>query len=252
MEMKAKILAVDDDPEFIVDLRTTLEEMGYQIVAAVNKMQAEEMTRDEKPDLIILGTVTPRGDAFLLNHWLRNSHQFNDIPIIVIDVPLEKRLLKGWRRDEGLRLDAEDYFCKPVEVTALATRIEKLLDKKTRKIKVLVADDHEVVREGIRALLSLQKDMQVVGEAIDGRDAVEKTLHLSPDIVLMDIIMPNMNGLEATRLICKECKKVRVFILTQYDDEENVLASKKVGAFGFVSKRSASSELLSAIRAAQA
>ena len=117
---------------------------------------------------------------------------------------------------------------------------------------MLVADDHEVVREGIRALLGLQKDMQLVGEAIDGRDAVEKTLHLLPDIVLMDIIMPNMNGLEATRLICKECKKVRVFILTQYDDEENVLASKKVGAFGFVSKRSASSELLSAIRAAQA
>jgi DNA-binding NarL/FixJ family response regulator len=252
MEKKAKILAVDDEPEFIVDLQTTLEEKGYQIVAASNKMQAEEMTRDENPDLIILGTVAPRGDAFLLNQWLRHSHQFNDIPIIVIDVPPEKRLIKGWRRDEGLRLDAEDYICKPVEVTALASRIEKLLDKTTRRIKVLVADDHEVVREGIRALLGLQKDMQLVGEAIDGRDAVEKTLHLLPDIVLMDIIMPNMNGLEATRLICKECKRVRVFILTQYDDEENVRASKEVGAFGFVSKRSASSQLLSAIRSAQA
>jgi len=252
MEMKAKILAVDNEPEFIVDLQTTLEEMGYQIVAASNKMQAEEMTRDENPDLIILGTVAPRGDAFLLNQWLRHSNQFNDIPIIVIDAPLEKQLIKGWRRDEGLRLDAEDYICKPIDVTALASRIEKLLDRTTRRIKVLVADDHEVVREGIRALLGLQKDMQLVGEAIDGRDAVEKTLHLSPDIVLMDIIMPNMNGLEATRLICKERKKVRVFILTQYDDEENVLASKQVGAFGFISKRSASSELLSAIRSAQA
>jgi len=176
----------------------------------------------------------------------------NIVLIHFFDKALEKRLLKGWRRDEGLRLEAEDYFCKPVEVTALASRIEKLLDKTTRRIKVLVADDHEVVREGIRALLSLQKDMQVVGEAIDGRDAVEKTLHLSPDIVLMDIIMPNMNGLEATKQICKECKKVRVFILTQYDDEENVRASKQVGAFGFVSKGSASSQLLSAIRSAHA
>ena len=120
------------------------------------------------------------------------------------------------------------------------------------KSRIIIVDDHEVVREGIRALLGLQKDMQLVGEAIDGRDAVEKTLHLLPDIVLMDIIMPNMNGLEATKQICKECKKVRVFMLTQYDDEENVRASKQVGASGFISKKSASSQLLAAIRSAQA
>lgn len=252
MENKPKILVVDDDPEFIVELEGTLEGKGYQMIAASNKIQAEEMTRDENPDFILLGTIAPRGDAFLLNQWLRHNPKFNDIPIIVIDVPEEKRLIKGWRRDEGLQLEAEDYFCKPVETKALATRIEKLLDKTRRRIKVLVADDHEVVREGIRALLSLQKDMQVVGEAIDGKDAVEKTLHLLPDIVLMDLIMPNMNGLDATKLISKECKKVRVFILTQYDDEENVLTSKQVGAFGFISKRSASSQLLSAIRSGQA
>jgi DNA-binding NarL/FixJ family response regulator len=115
---------------------------------------------------------------------------------------------------------------------------------------VLVADDHAVVREGIRTLVSLQKDMQVVGEAMDGRDAIEKTFQLLPDVVLMDIVMPGMNGLEATKQICKGCEHVKVLMLTQYDDEENVLASDQAGAFGFIPKKSASSQLLAGIRSA--
>ena len=79
---------------------------------------------------------------------------------------------------------------------------------------------------------------------------MEKTLQLLPDVVLMDIVMPGMNGLEATKQIYKGCEQVRVLMLTQYDDEENVLASKEAGAFGFIPKRSASSQLLTAIRAA--
>jgi DNA-binding NarL/FixJ family response regulator len=252
MEKKSKILVVDNDPEFISELQTSLKGKGLQALTAINKMRAKEMMHKEKPDLIVLGPIAPRGEAFLLHQWIRQSQQFSDIPIIVIDAPPEKRLISGWRRDEGLRLEAEDYIFKPVDTSALITRVEKLLDKATHRIKVLVADDHEVVREGIRALMSLQKDMQVVGEAVDGKDAVEKALHLSPDIVLMDIVMPNMNGLEATKQIRKESDRVRVLILTQYDDEENALASKRVGAFGFISKRSASSELLAAIRSAQA
>jgi DNA-binding NarL/FixJ family response regulator len=218
------------------------------VLTSANKAQAQEMARYEKPDLVVLGTIVPRGDAFLLHQWLRQSPQFSDLPLILVDAAPEKQLLKGWRMDEGLRLEAEDYFCKPVGPAALVPRIGKLLDRATRRIKVLVADDHAVVREGIRALLSLQRDMQVVGEAIDGRDAVEKTFQLLPDVVLMDIVMPGMNGLEATKQICKECEQVRVLMLTQYDDEENVLASDQAGAFGFIPKRSASSELLAAIR----
>jgi len=111
-----------------------------------------------------------------------------------------------------------------------------------------VVDDHAIIRDGIRALLAVQKDMQVVGEAVDGKDALEKALQLSPDVVLMDIVMPVMNGLEATKRICRECEQARVLMLTQYDDEENVLASSQVGAFGFIPKRSASSQLLAGIR----
>ncbi len=248
MEGRAKILVVDDELEFIVDLQASLQVEGYEVVAADNRGQAQEMMRYEKPDLIILGAIMPRGEAFSLHEWLKEGPSFRDVPLIVVDAPPEKHLIKGWCRDELMRLWAEDYFRRPIDPIALLPRIEKLLDRTTKRIKVLVADDHAVVREGIRTLLGLQKDMQVVAEAVDGRDAVEKTLNLLPDVVLMDIVMPGMNGLEATRQICKACKQSKVLMLTQYDDQENVLASEQAGAFGFVPKRSASSQLLAAIR----
>ena len=249
MEKRAKILVIDDEVEFTADLHAVLEAKAYHVVSASNREQAQEMVRREKPDLVILGTIMPRGDAFSLHQWLKQSPNFSQLPIIVLDATPEKQLVKGWRMDEGLRLEAEDYFRKPIKPAALLPQIEKLLDRATRKIKVLVVDDHTVVREGIHALVSLQRDMQVVGEAIDGREAVEKTHQLLPDVVLMDIVMPGMSGLEATKRICKECKQVRVLMLTQYDNEKNILASDQAGAFGFIPKRSASSELLAGIRA---
>jgi DNA-binding NarL/FixJ family response regulator len=250
MEKRVRILIVDDELEFTSDLQAKLEAKAYQVVVASNRLQAEEAVRSEKPELVILGTMLPRGDAFLLHQWLKQSPNCCNVPIIVLDAPIEKQLVKGWARHEGMRLETEDYFCKPIEPAVLVPLVEKLLDKITRRIKVLVADDHAVVREGIRALLSLQKDMQVVGEAVDGKEAAEKTRQLLPDVVLMDIVMPVMNGLDATKAICKECEQVRVLMLSQYDDEENVLASEQVGAFGFIPKKSASSQLLAAIRSA--
>jgi len=249
MEKRTKILVIDDEVEFTADLHAVLEAKAYHAVSAGNREQAQERLRREKPDLVILGTIMPRGDAFSLHQWLKQSPNFSQLPIIVLDATLEKQLVKGWRMDEGLRLEAEGYFRKPIKPAALLPQIEKLLDRATRKIKVLVVDDHTVVREGIHALVSLQRDMQVVGEAVDGREAVEKTHQLLPDVVLMDIVMPGMSGLEATKRICKECKQVRVLMLTQYDNEKNILASDQAGAFGFIPKRSASSELLAGIRA---
>ena len=250
MEKSVRILVVDDEPEFTAGLQAIFESKSYQVVTVSNRLQAEEAVRSAKPELVILGTMLPRGDAFLLHQWLKQSPNNTDLPMIVIDAPVEKQLVKGWTRHEGLQLEAEDFFCKPIEPAALVPLIEKLLDKITRRIKVLVADDHAVVREGIRALLSLQKDMQVVGEAVDGKEAAEKTLKLLPDVVLMDIVMPGMNGLEATKAISRECEQVKVLMLSQYDDEENMLASEQAGAFGFIPKKSASSQLLAAIRSA--
>jgi DNA-binding NarL/FixJ family response regulator len=246
-----KILIVDKEYVFCSDLKEVLDKKAYRVFIAENKKQAQETVRSQKPDLVILGTITPRGDAFLLHQWLKKIPAFNDLPLIVIDAPPEKQLTQGWRRDEGLRLEAEDYFCKPLKASALVPVVEKLLDETTRKIKVLVADDHAVVREGIRALVTLQKDMKIIGEAIDGKDAVDKVVQLVPDVVLMDIVMPGMSGIEATREINKKCSEVKVLMLSQYDDEENVLASTQAGAFAFIPKRSAGSQLLDAIRAAR-
>ena len=116
------------------------------------------------------------------------------------------------------------------------------------KIRVLVADDHAIVRDGIRALLALTEDIEVIGEAANGRDALKMVTRLSPDIVLMDIVMPLMDGLEATRRVHKEFPEAKVIVLTQYEDREYVLPVIEAGASGFISKAVASSELTSAIR----
>ena len=116
------------------------------------------------------------------------------------------------------------------------------------KIRVLITDDHAIVRDGICALLALTGDIEAVGEATDGREALEMVKKLVPDVVLMDIAMPLMNGLEATRRIHKEFPQTKVIVLTQYEDREYVLPVIEAGAGGFVSKTAASSELTSAIR----
>ena len=243
------ILIVDDDIEFTQALKATLEDKAYSVVTALNRQQAEEMIRSQEPDMIILGTIMPRGDAFLFHRWLKQTLGFSNLPTMVINAPPEKQLTKGWRMEEGMQCDAEDFLARPVELTALMPRIQKLLDKEAAKrIRVLIVDDHAVVRDGIRALLSLQRDMQVIGEAVNGKEALEKTIELVPDVVLMDIVMPVMNGLEAAEEIGKECPLAKVLMLTQYDDEENVLASRQAGAVGFIPKAAASSRLLSGIR----
>src|SRR4030067_1798870 len=119
------------------------------------------------------------------------------------------------------------------------------------KIKVLVVDDHAIMRDGIRALLGLHDDIEVVGEASEGKEAVEKAQELVPDVVIMDIAMPGMGGLEATRRIKKKNPKIKVLVLTQHDNKEYILSVIKAGASGYVPKRALGSELVSAIHAVQ-
>lgn len=116
------------------------------------------------------------------------------------------------------------------------------------KIRVLVVDDHIIVRDGICSLLRLTSDIETVGEAANGREAIEMASKLRPDLVLMDISMPIMGGVEATRRICKEFPGTKVLVLTQHDDSEHVFAAIEAGAYGFISKTAASSELTSGIR----
>ena len=117
------------------------------------------------------------------------------------------------------------------------------------KIKVLLVDDHAIMREGIRALLALQEDIKIVGEASEGKEAIEKTGQLHPDVVVMDIAMQGMDGLEATRRITKQYPKTKVVVLTQYDNKEYILSAVKAGSTGYVPKSALGSEVVSAIRA---
>lgn len=117
------------------------------------------------------------------------------------------------------------------------------------KIKVLLAEDHVVVREGIRDLIQREEDMEVAGEASDGAEAVEMVQRLKPDVVLMDIAMPGLSGIEATKQIKQSCSSVSVLVLTAYDNEEFIFAMLEAKAAGYLLKNVRGQELLSAIRA---
>lgn len=115
-------------------------------------------------------------------------------------------------------------------------------------IRVLVVDDHAILRDGIRSILESQDDIIVIGEASDGVEALEYVKKLLPDIVLMDISMPKINGLEATRLIKERFPSIKVLILTQHDNREYITPALQAGAAGYVLKRSGRREMLNALR----
>ena len=117
-----------------------------------------------------------------------------------------------------------------------------------KKIALLLADDHAVVRQGLRALLEAEGDMVVVGEAENGREAVILAKKTLPDVVVMDVAMPGMNGLEATRQIVKNVPSAKVLVLTSYGDDDYVTQLMGAGAVGYLLKQTAAAELLKAIR----
>jgi two-component system, NarL family, response regulator NreC len=116
-------------------------------------------------------------------------------------------------------------------------------------IRILLADDHTMVREGLRALLERQADLEIVAEASDGRECMQFAEELSPDVVMMDIAMPRMNGIEATRRIMAARPLTSVVILSMHQDESYVLQSLKAGAKGYLLKDSPREDVLDAIRA---
>lgn len=122
------------------------------------------------------------------------------------------------------------------------------MDKTRDRIRLILADDHAVVREGTRQLLERYPDLKVVGEAADGEQAVKLARQLRPDLVVMDVRMPRLSGVEATRRIKAECPEVGVLVLTAYDDDEYVFALLEAGANGYLLKTAETEELVKAIR----
>jgi len=119
------------------------------------------------------------------------------------------------------------------------------------KIRVLLADDHTVVRQGLRVLLEAESDITVVGEAETGRQAVQLARKLAPDVIVMDIAMPNLNGLEATRQITREVPATRLLVLSSYNDDEYVHQVTEAGASGYLLKQTAATDLIKAVREAR-
>jgi DNA-binding NarL/FixJ family response regulator len=118
----------------------------------------------------------------------------------------------------------------------------------SRAIKIILADDHRIVRQGLSALLHSESNFQVVGEASDGLEAIELVKQLKPEILILDLMMPGLNGLEVTRQINKQAPRTRIIILSMYDDEGFVLEALNYGAAGYVLKDSNSSDLVQAVR----
>ena len=116
------------------------------------------------------------------------------------------------------------------------------------KIRILLADDHTVIRLGLKLLLERQADFEVVGEAEDGRKAIQLAESLQPDVIVMDVAMPNLNGIEATRQITTALSKVAVVVLSMHSDESYVMRALKAGAKGYLLKDSAEADLIQAIR----
>ncbi|MHC4243065.1 MAG: response regulator, partial [Planctomycetota bacterium] len=121
--------------------------------------------------------------------------------------------------------------------------------KESKQIRVLLAEDHAIVREGLRLLIEKQSDIELVCEAEDGRAAVERARELLPDVVIMDITMPNLNGIEATRQIIKECPQIKVIALSVHSNRRFVADMLEAGAAGYVLKECLFNELVKAIHA---
>jgi DNA-binding NarL/FixJ family response regulator len=121
---------------------------------------------------------------------------------------------------------------------------------KDQPIRILIADDHGIVRSGLKLLLDRQSDMTVIAEAEDGVEALEKVLAERPDLVILDVAMPRMTGLQATHEIKKQSPDTQVLILSMHDDERYLFEALRAGAAGYVLKRAADHDLLDGVRAA--
>ena len=119
------------------------------------------------------------------------------------------------------------------------------------KIKVLLADDHAILRDSLKAFLALHADIEVIGEAADGLEAIAQAVRLQPDVLLLDIAMPNLSGLEVTRRLKRDLPTCKIVVLSQYGSPDHVLPILKAGADGYILKRAGGSEVVEAIRAVQ-
>src|SRR5438309_10727978 len=127
-----------------------------------------------------------------------------------------------------------------------------MMDSSTTPVRILIVDDHEVVRQGLRVSLGVDPALEVVGEAVNGAEAVRLALRLRPDLVLMDLLMPELDGIAATEVIRRELPSTQVVVLTSMLEDESIVRALRAGAIGYLVKDTSAPELRRAIKAAAA
>ena len=159
MDRQLNILVVDNEFAFVELARNALESSSYQVVVVPDRKSALDTIRIEIPNLIIVGALEPRGDAFKLHRELRNSLGTHDIPILIIDVRPEEHFQKGWKLMEGMQMDAEDYMSRPVEPDELRTAVRRILERTAWRGHI----DSSVVLEQMEEIL---KRVEKLGKSL--------------------------------------------------------------------------------------
>lgn len=147
MVKTTKILVVDNDPDFVKLVRNTLGDSAYQVIIASDRKSGLEKARRESVDMVIVGALEPRGDAFKLYKELRGSPKTATIPMLVVDVRPDEHSRKGWRVNEGMQMNAEDYISRPIESDELVESVERVLERATRRTPIDFSKILEETRE---------------------------------------------------------------------------------------------------------
>ncbi len=236
-------LVVDGDPVLRDVYRALLTLHGYTVADAADGVAALEVIQAAPPDLVILDNDLPRMTGLeVLRHLQALGRQ---VAVILISALLDPETSAA-----AQALGVRACLQKPVGVPDLARYLAGV--EARPRLRVLLADDHPVVRQGLAALLGTAPDFEVVGEASDGREAVDQTRALLPDVVLMDITMPRLDGIAATRAIKATCPGVCVIGLSVFDRNVQAQPMLEAGAVGYVSKTETAAVLFAVIRTCRA
>ncbi len=236
-------LVVDDEPSIRNLFEAFLSLQGYTVRTAADGVEALTQIQQEHPSLVLLDNHMPRMTGLELLQHLRSCAP--EVPVILMSGLLDAEMYES-----AQRLGARACLQKPIGLPDLKRCLAAVQSRP--RLRLLLADDHPVVRQGLAALLRQEEDLEVLGEAADGKIAVEMACNLRPDVVLMDVNMPVMNGLEATRAIRAACPKVSIIGFSVHDRSLQAPPMMEAGAVGYVGKTEPIDVLLAMIRTCRA
>lgn len=247
------VLVVDDEPHLRSALTKLLKAEQYTVLTAADGETALRISRQKLPDIVLLDVAIPAPDG---REICRQIRQFSKTTRMVYFTGM----VEGYRHQpsmQELMLEADALIAKPASARTILAELRRVLEKSRDKqgggggnaspmIRVLVVDDHQVVREGLCRILAADGDIEVVGQAQNGQEAIQQAVHLVPDVIVMDLKMPGMDGIEATREIKEKCPSTNVLMLTLY--AEDVLAEAvEAGVSGYLLKDSSMSQITASV-----